>query len=231
MARNVRTYDHFCVLARALEAVGDRWSLLVVRDLLSGPKRFTDLMARLGGITPKTLTQRLRELEDAGVVEADREPGRREVRYQLTPAGRELRSAVDEHAGWGWRHAWRSPRSGEVIHAEHLLLVMSQVLSHETGDRRPTRWHLRFVDDGEYTMEDDGEQWSMVSTPPGGPVDVTVVGTMAAWADFVRDPTTARASGSSANLELSGSEAAVDRFTQLVGQFRQAVASHPSRRP
>ena len=59
MTRNVRTYDHFCLVARALERVGDRWSLLVIRDLLTGAKRFTDLMGRLGGITPKTLSQRL----------------------------------------------------------------------------------------------------------------------------------------------------------------------------
>ena len=72
MSRNVRTYDHFCLVARTLERVGDRWSLLVIRDLLTGAKRFTDLMDRLGGITPKTLSQRLRELEDEGIVTADR---------------------------------------------------------------------------------------------------------------------------------------------------------------
>src|SRR6266516_3010570 len=53
VTRNVRTYDHFCLTARALERVGDRWSLLVIRDLLTGPKRFTDLKDRLGGITPR----------------------------------------------------------------------------------------------------------------------------------------------------------------------------------
>ena len=53
VTRNVRTYDHFCLTARALERVGDRWSLLVIRDLLTGPKRFTDLMDRLGGITQR----------------------------------------------------------------------------------------------------------------------------------------------------------------------------------
>ena len=53
VTRNVRTYDHFCLTARALERVGDRWSLLVIRDLLTGAKRFTDLMDRLGGITPR----------------------------------------------------------------------------------------------------------------------------------------------------------------------------------
>jgi DNA-binding HxlR family transcriptional regulator len=61
-------------------------TLLVVRDLTTGPQRFTDLIDRLAGITPKTLTQRLRDLEADGVVAADRVPGRREVWYRLTPA-------------------------------------------------------------------------------------------------------------------------------------------------
>src|ERR1700753_235904 len=95
MPRNVRTYDHFCLTARALERVGDRWSLLVIRDLLTGDKRFTDLMDRLGGITPKTLTQRLRELEEAGVVAADREAGLREVGLRLAPAGADPRPGLD----------------------------------------------------------------------------------------------------------------------------------------
>src|ERR1700727_3822903 len=95
VTRNVRTYDHFCLTARALERVGDRWSLLVIRDLLSGPKRFTDLKDRLGGITPKTLSQRLRELEDTGILTADREPGRREGWDRLTPAGDELGTGIE----------------------------------------------------------------------------------------------------------------------------------------
>jgi DNA-binding HxlR family transcriptional regulator len=223
MARNVRTYEHFCVLARALERVGDRWSLLVIRDLLSGPKRFTDLMERLGGITPKTLTQRLRELSDAGIVDVDREPGRREVRYRLTPSGHELAPAVDALAWWGWRHAWRPPQASEHVHPEHLLLALSLVLDREAsgpgggGSRRPTRWHLRFVDDGEYTMEDDGRRWSVTSAPPTEPADVTVVGTTAGWRDLVRDPTPAGAE--QAGLEITGSAAAVRRFRQLIGRF------------
>ena len=113
MTRNVRTYDHFCLTARALERVGDRWSLLVIRDLLTGTKRFTDLMDRLGGITPKTLSQRLRELEDAGIVAADREPGRREVWYRLTPAGADLGPVLGALGRWGLQHAWRRPLPGE----------------------------------------------------------------------------------------------------------------------
>src|SRR6185503_7708483 len=133
VTRNVRTYDHFCLTARALERVGDRWSLLVIRDLLTGAKRFTDLMDRLGGITPKTLSQRLREFEDAGIVTADREPGRREVWYRLTPAGADLGPVIDALGRWGLQHAWRQPLPGEPLHAEHLLRSVTRAIDLAAG--------------------------------------------------------------------------------------------------
>jgi DNA-binding HxlR family transcriptional regulator len=192
--RNVRTYDHFCFLARALERVGDRWSLLVVRDLLTGPKRFTDLMDRLGGITPKTLTQRLRELGDVGILTADRAVGRREVWYHLTPTGAELGPVIEQLAGWGWRHAWSVPDGGQPLHPEHLLLSLV-VLLNEAPDRRPTHWHLHFTDDGDYVLSNDGTRWTLrsVPPPPDEPADVTVVTTTAAWLSLLLDPTSARA--------------------------------------
>src|ERR1700691_7309 len=121
VTRNVRTYDHFCLTARALERVGDRWSLLVIRDLLAGAKRFTDLMDRLGGMTPKTLSQRLRELEAAGVARVDRDPARREVGYRLPPPGADFAPVLDALGRWGLQHPWRRPQAGEPLHAEHLL--------------------------------------------------------------------------------------------------------------
>ena len=143
MTRNVRTYDHFCLTARALERVGDRWSLLVIRDLLTGAKRFTDLMDRLGGITPKTLSQRLRELDDAGIVAADREAGRREVWYRLTPTGADLAPVIDALGRWGLRHTWRLPRPGEPLHGEHLLRAATQAIDLASDDHEPARWHIR----------------------------------------------------------------------------------------
>ena len=141
VTRNVRTYGHFCAVARALERVGERWNLLVIRDLITGPKRFTDLMDRLGGITPKTLSQRLSELEDAGIVIADREPGRREVWYHLTPAGADLGPVIGMLNWWGLRHAWRWPQAGEPLHAEHLLRSAIQAIDLATDDHEPARWH------------------------------------------------------------------------------------------
>jgi DNA-binding HxlR family transcriptional regulator len=208
VTRNVRTYDHFCLVARALEAVGDRWSLLVIRDLLTGAKRFTDLMGRLGGITPKTLSQRLRELEDAGVVAADREPGRREVRYHLTPAGAELGPIIDGLSWWGLRHAWRFPQPGEPLHAEHLLRTAIQAIDLATDDHQPARWYFR-LDGADYLAECDGHQWTLTAGKPAAPTDVTITAATRALAAFIF-------AGSDSGVAITGEPGPVDRFRHLI---------------
>lgn len=220
----MRTYDHFCVLARALERVGDRWSLLVVRDLLTGPKRFTDLMDRLGGLTPKTLTQRLRELQDCGVVVADRQPGRREVRYALTPAGAELAPAVDALSWWGLRYAWRPPRPGEPLHPEHLLRAIAEVINRTGDDHAPARWHFRFRDAGEFALHSDGHGWALAAPDPGSRPDVTITATAAAAVTrFVADPSPERAA--ELDIDLRGDAPALRRFERLLGTFATAAGS------
>lgn len=230
MARNVRTYDHFCLLARALERLGDRWTLLVVRDLLTGPKRFTDLMDRLGGITPKTLTLRLRELDEGGVVQSDRVPGRREVWYQLTPAGIELTPVIQELAWWGWRHAGSMPSGGQRLHPEHLLLMLQVLLDHAPRLRSPARWHLRFLDDGVYILETDGHEWTLTSAEPADAddADVAVVATTANWMSFVLDPTAKRAK--ELDVEITGSAPAARRFERVLRNFPDALAQSPAQR-
>jgi DNA-binding HxlR family transcriptional regulator len=99
-----RSYGDPCGIARALDRVGERWALLVVRELLLGPKRFTDLRAGLPAASPNVLSQRLRELEEAGVVRRAQlpPPGAASV-YQLTPWGRELEPVIRALAAWGSR--------------------------------------------------------------------------------------------------------------------------------
>jgi DNA-binding HxlR family transcriptional regulator len=220
VTRNVRTYDHFCLTARALERVGDRWSLLVIRDLLAGAKRFTDLMDRLGGITPKTLSQRLRELEDAGIVTADREQGRREVWYRLTPAGADLGPVIDALGRWGLQHAWRRPLPGEPLHAEHLLRAVTQAIDLATEDHGPARWHFR-VDGADYLVESDGHQWSLAAKAPSGPADVTITATTQALTGFIF-------AGSDHGIDIidiTGESGPVQRFRQLIGTMAAVV--HP----
>jgi DNA-binding HxlR family transcriptional regulator len=215
MTRNVRTYDHFCLTARSLERVGDRWSLLVIRDLLTGAKRFTDLMDRLGGITPKTLSQRLRELDDAGIVAADREPGRREVWYRLTPAGADLRPVLDALSRWGLQHAWRRPLPGEPLHAEHLLRSVTQAIDLAVDVHEPARWHFQ-LDGADYLAESDGHRWSLTTGAPPAPADVTITGTTRALTALVF-------AGSDAEIDIDGETEAVQRFRRLIGTMATVV--------
>jgi DNA-binding HxlR family transcriptional regulator len=98
-----RAYDQYCPIAHALELVGERWSLLVVRELMCGPKRYTDLAAQLG-IGTNILAARLRDLEAGGIVTKRKLPPPANARvYELTPYGRELKGALRELALWGAR--------------------------------------------------------------------------------------------------------------------------------
>jgi DNA-binding HxlR family transcriptional regulator len=218
MTRNVRTYNHACLTARTLELIGERWTLLVIRDLLTGPKRFTDLMDRLGGITPKTLSQRLSELDRANIVAADREPGRREVWYSLTPAGADLRPVLDSLNWWGMRHAWRFPREGEPLHAEHLLRSAIQAINHAADDHAPARWHFH-IDGSDYLAESDGRRWLLTAQSPPGPADVTITATTGSLKALI---TTGR---SDHDVAITGDPAHVQRFRRLISTMSAIVGS------
>ena len=106
-----RTYGDRCGVARALDVVGERWALLVVRELLLGPKRFTDLRDGLPGLSADVLSQRLRGLEAAAVVRRRTlPPPAGSTVYELTPWGRDLEPVVLELGRWGSRAAFPSGR-------------------------------------------------------------------------------------------------------------------------
>jgi DNA-binding HxlR family transcriptional regulator len=219
VSRNVRTYEHFCVLARALERIGDRWTLLVVRDLLGAPRRFTDLLALLGGITPKTLSQRLRELQEAGIVEADRQPGRREVWYRLSPAGDDLAPAIEALFLWGLRHAARPPNPGEPVHAEHLLKALCIVLDQAPAPARSLEWQLDFIDDGSYTLRHRDRRWALVhGVDHDATADVTITTDTEAWTRFLMTPPEDR-TPAPPGVDIAGNAGEIDRCLRLLAQF------------
>jgi DNA-binding HxlR family transcriptional regulator len=99
-----KRYDQYCPIAHALDLVGERWSLLVVRELMHGPKRYTDLAERLPGIGTNILASRLRDLEAGGIVAKRKLPPPAASRvYELTDYGRALRPVMRELALWGAR--------------------------------------------------------------------------------------------------------------------------------
>lgn len=123
-----RSYHDSCAAAHALDLVGERWALLVVRELLLGPKRFTDLKAGLAGISPNVLTQRLTELEESGVVVRRKLPPPAAAWiYDLTAWGRELEPAIQALGRWGARSPLH-PRH-EPIGADGVIVSLRTMFS------------------------------------------------------------------------------------------------------
>jgi DNA-binding HxlR family transcriptional regulator len=219
-----RIYPHFCMTARALEEVGERWSLLIVRDLLLGPMRFSDLARSVGGITPTRLTDRLRSLEAAGLIIRQEQETGREVRYRLTETGEELRPVIEALGAWGFRNAGGPPREGEQVHPDHVMLANKVLDQRRSNLRAPVVWAFDFGGDAQYTLGFDGSAWDLAR---GGSEDaaVTVTTTPEAWARFLTTEAERRQLPAG-DIELEGSAAALKTFARA----HQAELKHRRRR-
>jgi DNA-binding HxlR family transcriptional regulator len=135
-------YGQFCGLARAAEIVGQRWTLLILRDLSVGPRRYSDLVAGLPGIPTNTLAGRLKELEEEGLVtRAAPAAGERSVVYALTPRGEELGPALDALSLWG-AAGMRTPREGEIVTTSSIVGALKVA----AGDAVvPTSWNTAYT--------------------------------------------------------------------------------------
>jgi DNA-binding HxlR family transcriptional regulator len=124
----MKRYDQYCPIACSLGLVGERWTLLVVRELMHGPKRYTDLLDHLPGIGTNILADRLKELESAGLVEKRRlPPPAASSVYELTPMGRELRPVLHELARFGAR--LMGPPPPDALEEGWLLSALDLALS------------------------------------------------------------------------------------------------------
>jgi DNA-binding HxlR family transcriptional regulator len=117
-----RTYEQYCPVARTLEIVGERWTLLVARELLLGPRRFTDLMTGLPGISPNVLATRLKDLESAGMVaKRTLAPPAASTVYELTDQALGLARVLTAMATWGMTMLGR-PRKDDEVRGEWIVL-------------------------------------------------------------------------------------------------------------
>ena len=141
-----RTYDQFCGVARALDLVGERWALLVVRDLLLGPKRFTDLRRGLPGIGTNVLAARLQELERNGVVaRRTLPPPAASTVYELTDYGRKLEGPLLAFGRWG--ALTMGPRRPEqTLRSEWLAVALKAFFRPEAASDLRAEIELRFED-------------------------------------------------------------------------------------
>jgi DNA-binding HxlR family transcriptional regulator len=173
-----RTYDDPCGLARALNLVGDRWALLIVRELLLGPKRFTQLRRGLPGASQSMLTGRLTDLEDADVLRRVRlGPPTSAAAYELTPHGRALEPALLALATWGSH----TPRTSEAdLSVDALALAMRTTF---TAPTLTARGQLR-LDDDELSVTTSGGHVTITRGQLPAP-DLTVTTTATTWRSLI----------------------------------------------
>jgi DNA-binding HxlR family transcriptional regulator len=207
--------QHYCPVAQALERIGDRWSFLIVRDLMRGPKRFTDLQRFLAGITPKRLTVNLRALESEGIVEREREPGRREVWYRLTAKGQGLVPVIEALRRWSLEYNLRLPMPGETVFPEHMMGMVSFSLNRR-GVRlpQPVTWTLGFGPRGVFTLRFDGEQW--FAQPTDVPdADVCIETTPETWAALVLSRSQEERQRLLSAMRISGEQSRVNELLAI----------------
>jgi DNA-binding HxlR family transcriptional regulator/putative sterol carrier protein len=140
-----RTYGDGCAIAHGLDLVGERWALLVVRELLLGPKRFTDLKKGLPNASPNVISERLRELERAGIVKREKLPPPASLRvYALTDWGRELEETVISLGRW----AVRSPSpSSAPIGLDSIALALKTLFDPDAAEGLHASYDLRLGED------------------------------------------------------------------------------------
>lgn len=167
-----RSYEQYCPLARALDVIGDRWTLLLLRELFFAPKRFTDLQQRLAGMAPNLLTTRLRELESAGLVRRRRlQPPAASHVYELTENARGLQTALLELSRWGVQFLG-SPREDEAFQLEWLLPAMEELADRDAARGVQETYEFRIDGAAFWVRVDDGD----VKVRPGhAPDEVDLV--------------------------------------------------------
>ncbi|MCB1017651.1 MAG: helix-turn-helix transcriptional regulator [Acidimicrobiales bacterium] len=225
-----RTYGQACPVAHALDLVGERWTLLVVRDLMFGPVRFTDLRTSLPGLAPNLLSDRLRRLVAHGLVEqVELPPPAARTVYALTPRGRELAPVVHALARFGvaeWDDPDGDPPPRHLLRGALLALTAPERLGAATWSA------VVELPDGAVGLAvgareaaDDPLGRLRLSDPhpaDAPPADLHVRTTLGALVDLSRGRLTPAAARAADRLATSGSERALDQFARLFGWPRPA---------
>ncbi|MDX8029212.1 helix-turn-helix domain-containing protein [Lentzea sp. BCCO 10_0856] len=164
-----RDFGQYCGLARALELVGERWALLIVRNLVVRPRRYTELQTGLAGIPTNVLATRLKELEQAGIVERQVAPApQRGVVYALTDVGRDLEPAVLALARWGATQLGE-PQPGDVISPEGLVLNLRAVFQPAQAAGLTACWEIHVRDVVVHAVITDGDLTTGLGAAPVKP--------------------------------------------------------------
>jgi DNA-binding HxlR family transcriptional regulator/putative sterol carrier protein len=208
----MRTYCDSCAAAHALDLVGERWALLVVRELLLGPKRFTDLRAGLPGVSPNVLAQRLRELERAGVVRRRKlaPPAASRV-YELTDWGMELEPVVISLGRWGARSPLR-PRDA-ALGVDSIILSFRTMFDPRAAEGLEASYEL-VLGEERFRAEVAEGRFEVVRGVAEQP-DATIETDPATLAALVYEGRPLAEALRTGDIRIEGDEAAVERLLAL----------------
>lgn len=222
------SYGQYCGAARALDLVGDRWTLLIVRELGFGPRRFTDLVAGLPGISRNLLAQRLRELESDGVAEQVElpPPVARRV-YQLTADGKALTEAIRPLVAWGARRlGQRKPT--EAFRPHWAALAMAAFADRTAAAEVREAYQYEVGGTAFYFDVDDG----LIELHEGRVANpaVTVTTDEETWAEIASGTRSTAAATREGRMRIKGAPEAVARLRSMFSrkatfdQMRQAIS-------
>jgi DNA-binding HxlR family transcriptional regulator/putative sterol carrier protein len=206
-------YQQYCALARTLDVAGDRWSLLIVRELTPGPRRFTDLLDGLPGVSRNLLTERLRALERDGII-ARKElppPAARQV-YELTDDGRDLAVAMAPLIAWGARRIGdRKP--GESFRARWPAVAMVGLADRQAARGVNETYEYLVGDSAFHFTVNDGS----IELHDGRARDPAVTWTTdeETWADIASGKITATSAAAAGALMVAGDAQAAKRLRKI----------------
>ncbi len=176
-------YGQYCPIAKAVEILGDRWTLLVVRDLLTGTHHFNDLERGLPGISRGLLAERLRRLQRMGLVKkVALENGRQRTAYYLTEAGQELQAVINSLLIWGARWAFEEPEADELDPVLLMWWMRSRVRTDQLpAPRVVVRFDFQGAKSESFWLLLSQEDVSICLTDPGFDLDVLVTADLSAF--------------------------------------------------
>ncbi len=219
---NRKGYGQYCPITRTVSMLGERWTILIVRDLLSGTTRFNDLARGLPGLSRGLLTKRLRQLETSGIVE------RLGTRYLLTEAGRDLATTIDALSEWGARWAFGDPAPDEL---DASVLVWWMHARLDTSDLPGQRhvFHLRFTDDPQrfWIVIESGDP-SVCVTDPGFDIDVTITSDLGSLHQVWLGRLALNEATRTGRVEFTGPPALIRRMPKVfkLSELAPVVAAH-----
>jgi DNA-binding HxlR family transcriptional regulator len=202
-----REYGQYDGVTRALELVGERWAMLIVRDLLVGPRRYGELAAGLPRIPSNILAARLKELQEAGVIR--RAPRSRIIVYELTPYGRELEPVVLALGAWGFK-ALDGPRDEQVITPDSMTMMLRIAFRSQVAALLPPTAYGARVGPVELLVRVDGARLDVARGD--GPVDLAFSAGHGIHRVISGELAPDRAIATGVVRVLRGSAALLDRF-------------------